>query len=126
MAGLNYLLELDRATFVFERGFWVRIRTWRVMKSRAMPHGIRYSLSLHDKNGRRLLGFDNAHAPLAGRGGSGRSSEVYDHVHYSPGHASKSKAKSAKESDTKPYRFVSAEQLLIDFFTAVERELNSH
>ncbi len=27
-----------------------------------MPHGIRYALTLHDRYGTRLLGFDNAHA----------------------------------------------------------------
>ena len=46
-----------------------------------MPHGIDYSLTLHDKYGKQVLGFDNAHAaPKEGGRFSSRRVE-YDHWH---------------------------------------------
>ncbi len=34
----------------------------RVEPGRDSPHGIRYTLTLHAPSGKRLLGYDNAHA----------------------------------------------------------------
>jgi hypothetical protein len=47
-----------------------------------VPHGIRYALTLHDRYGTRLLGFDNAHAvkPPKRRRYAGRWL-AYDHRH---------------------------------------------
>jgi len=47
-----------------------------------VPHGIRYALTLHDRYGTRLLGFDNAHAvmPPKRERHAGRRL-AYDHRH---------------------------------------------
>ena len=43
-------------------GYWVKIEAWTVSISPDIPHGIRYSLTLHEPYGDRILGYDNAHA----------------------------------------------------------------
>ena len=80
-------------------------------ESDEIPHGIRYSLTLHDRHGRRILGYDNAHATKpAKKGFAGRRLE-YDHRH-----------RHAKDKGV-PYTFESAYQLLADFFCEVDRVL---
>jgi hypothetical protein len=58
---LDTLLLLDGETFVVERNFWVKFEVKRVPALPEKPHGLDYSLTLHDGDGERLLGFDNAH-----------------------------------------------------------------
>ena len=41
---------------------WTKFEACRVAPTRHIPFGIKYSLSLHDRNNTRILGFDNAHA----------------------------------------------------------------
>ncbi len=60
---LEYLLALDGEVLVQEGGYWVKIEARQMARSREVRHGIRYSLTLHDSSGVRVLGFDNAHAP---------------------------------------------------------------
>lgn len=76
-----------------------------------MPHGIRYSLTLHDPSGTRVLGYDNSHAVSPPKKGfTGRRLE-YDHVH-----------RHAKDKGV-PYEFSDAGQLLTDFFEEVDKVL---
>lgn len=58
---LEVLLGLDDFEFEFARGYRVKIVAQRVMATRARPHGLKYSLTLHDPSGRRIYGMDNAH-----------------------------------------------------------------
>ena len=76
------------------------------------PHGIRYSLTLHDPYNQRILGFDNAHAikSTSIKKYTGRR-VVYDHKH-----------RNLKDKGT-PYGFISAQQLLEDFFNEVDKVL---
>ena len=75
-----------------------------------IPHGIRYNLTLHNNYNRRIMGFDNAHAPKSRKRGKFKGRIVaYDHRH-----------KSSKDRGT-PYAFSSAQQLLEDFFNEVNR-----
>jgi len=61
-AGLDYLLDLNGEILVQEKGCWVKIEARKLKAaSKDCPHGIKYSLTLHDKFGTRLPGFDNAH-----------------------------------------------------------------
>ena len=60
--GLTFLLDLDGEIQEQGNGFWIKFSVWQVPMSEHIPHGIRYSLSLHDPYGKRLIGFDNAHA----------------------------------------------------------------
>lgn len=60
---LDALLDLDGLTFVVdpEGGHWVRFVVNQVPATPEKPHGLDYSLTLHGRNGERLVGFDNAH-----------------------------------------------------------------
>lgn len=59
---LATLLDLDGSVFEQEAGFWIKIEAREVEPSEFIPHGIRYSLTLHNRYGTRVLGYDNAHA----------------------------------------------------------------
>ncbi|ABE36587.1 hypothetical protein Bxe_C0689 [Paraburkholderia xenovorans LB400] len=60
---LDTLLELDGVMYtVDDTGCcWVKFEVARIAVSPERPHGLKYSLTLHDEKGTRLLGFDNAH-----------------------------------------------------------------
>jgi hypothetical protein len=60
--GLDTLLDLDGSILEQEGGFWIKIEVRRIQTSEHAHHGIMYSLTLHDKYGARVLGYDNAHA----------------------------------------------------------------
>ena len=59
---IRTLLDLHDQIIDQEGGYWLKIEAWEVISSEVIPHGIRYSLTLHDPNGKRILGYDNAHA----------------------------------------------------------------
>ena len=104
--GLNYLLDLDGEEFTLNDGYWIKIEAFLTIPTIARPHGIRYCLTLHNKDNRRIFGFDNAHAIKVGKTFKGRIVE-YDHMH-----------KTLADKGT-PYEFSSADQLLKDFFNKV-------
>lgn len=111
LTDLDTLLDLHGEILVQEGGYWIKIEAWTVGPTEGIPHGIRYSLTLHDPKGRRMLGYDNAHAvELPKRGFAGRRLE-YDHVH-----------RHARDRGV-PYAFSSAGQLLADFFEEVDKVL---
>lgn len=49
-SGLDTLLDLDGSILEQEGGYWIKVEVCRVPLSRHAPHGIRYSLTLHDKS----------------------------------------------------------------------------
>jgi len=106
MSGLETLLNLDGEIFPMDNGYWVKFEVKRVDISSAIPHGIRYSLTLHDKTNQRILGFDNAHSYKPRNAKYGAKKETWDHIH--------------KRMDTFPYEFDSANQLMEDFWQASE------
>ena len=111
--GLDYLLDLDGEILAQDYGCWVKINARILQKvSKEFPHCVKYSLTLHDRYGKRLLGFDNAHLIKTGKRGRfiGRT-VAYDHKHMSP------------DDEGVPYVFESAEQLLADFFAEVDKVL---
>ena len=70
---LGVLLSLDGLEFQFAAGYRVRITAQAVETTSARPHGIKYSLTLHDPAGTRIYGLDNAH--------SVRRRAEFDHRH---------------------------------------------
>ena len=62
IAGLLTLLDLNDQIIDQEDGYWIKIDAWEVKPSDNIPHGIRYALTLHAPSGKRILGYDNAHA----------------------------------------------------------------
>jgi len=61
-ASLETLLDLNGEIFPMDNGYWTKFEASRVTPTAQIPHGIKYSLTLHDRNNTRVLGFDNAHA----------------------------------------------------------------
>lgn len=106
---LDTLLQLDGETFVVEGLFWVRFEVKQVPASPEKPHGIDYSLTLHDARGKRLVGFDNAHPIKEGSGPGARTRVEYDHRHAG--------------QRVHFYEFRGAATLLADFWTEVDRIL---
>lgn len=108
--GLDTLLDLDGSILEQEGGYWIKIEVRRIPPSVDAHHGIRYSLSLHDKYGTRVLGYDNAHAVKPPKKFKFAGQRLpYDHRH--------------RTSSDKgvPYAFESAQRLLEDFFVEVDR-----
>jgi len=102
---LENLLNLHGEVFPMDNGYWVKFEAYKIEPSTAVPHGIRYSLTLHDKNNHRVIGYDNAHSFKSSKK-YGAKKETYDHIH--------------KQMDIVAYEFESASQLLEDFWSSVE------
>ncbi len=116
--GIETLLAQDGTVIAVdtEKGYWIKINAHEVEPSKERPHGIKYEMSLHDEEGERLLGFDNAHAIKDERRGqysTHRKMTKWDHKH-----------KLRDIAVVIPYEYVSAEQLLEDFWAAVDEALN--
>jgi Family of unknown function (DUF6516) len=108
--GIETLLELNGNIIQQEHGYWVEIHTWRVEPSSLIPHGVRYALTLHQKNGARILGYDNAHSVIpSGKFKFASQMLPYDHKH-----------RNIFDKGVL-YEFKDAYQLLQDFFSDVDR-----
>ncbi len=57
--GIENLLALDGQIVDQHHGYWVKIEARRVEPTAEIPHGIRYSLTLHEPYGKRILGYLN-------------------------------------------------------------------
>ncbi|WP_322010627.1 toxin-antitoxin system TumE family protein [Paraburkholderia sp. J12] len=110
---IDTLLDLNGSVLDQGNGYWIKLEAWRVDVSDEIPHGIRYSLTLHEPYGNRILGYDNAHAvkPPKKFKYAGRIL-AYDHKHR---HVSDKGV---------PYEFKDAQQLLVDFFADTDRVLS--
>ncbi len=60
--GIATLIDLHDQVIDQGGGYWIKIEARVVDASTDIPHGIRYSLTLHEPYGKRILGYDNAHA----------------------------------------------------------------
>ena len=111
---IEFLLAFDGRIHHFGWGYWVKFEIKRTPPTPERPHGLRYALTLHDPDSSRLVGFDNAHGVPAQGSRYRRPGIEHDHWHRSAGDAGR------------PYRFVSADQLLVDFEREVARVLAEH
>lgn len=112
--GLETLLLLDGEIYDQGNGYWIKINAWRVKPSEHVPHGVRYALTLHDRYGKRMMGYDNAHAvKLAGRHRFAGRRHAYDHRH-----------RHVRDKGV-AYEFTSPQQLLEDFFDEVDQILEA-
>jgi len=108
-ASLELLLNLDGEVFPMDNGCWTKFEVKRLASIRNIPHGIKYSLTLHDRHNRRIIGFDNAHAFKPKRKKFGARKVTWDHKHH--------------QERVSAYEYESAGQLLEDFSLAVEKYL---
>ncbi len=115
--GIENLLDLDGEIFEAdeELEYYAHFDVKRVEPTEGRPHGIKYSLTLHDKWNDRLLGFDNAH-PIQEETKSGfirhRTLKKYDHKH-----------KFKEVAVITPYEYETAEKLLTDFWIYVDEAI---
>ncbi len=108
---LEYLLAFDGRVHWLEQGYRLKFQIRRVEPTPQRPHGLTYSFTLHDPSGKRLIGFDNAHAVKPPGSRFAKAPVEVDHWHRT-------------ESDPgRPYHFTGAVQLLDDFFAEVNRVL---
>ena len=106
------LIDLHEQILDQGGGYWIKFEAWRVDVTERVPHGIRYSLTLHEPYGKRILGYDNAHAVKPPKKFKYAGVRLpYDHKHR---HISDKGV---------PYAFKDAHQLLSDFFVEVDRVL---
>jgi hypothetical protein len=68
---LEFLLAFDGRIHHLEEGYWIKFEIKRVKATKERPHGLSYSFTLHDPEGARLVGFDNAHGVSVWGSGSG-------------------------------------------------------
>ncbi len=111
---MELLLDLDGLNFAQEGGYWIKYEVSAVEKTTVRPHGIKYSLTLHDPEGKRMFGIDNAHRPKKRRGPAARSTrpKAADHMH-----------RGGREYT---YEFEGAKTLLVDFDKGVNAALKRH
>ena len=109
---IRYLLDLNDSVFEMGQGYFVKMEVKQVTPCQFRPHGLKYSLTLHNSKSERILGFDNAHAVKPGNGFkyAGQILE-YDHKH-----------RTATDEGV-PYHFQSAEMLMQDFWDSVNKIL---
>lgn len=106
---LDTLLDLDGEVLFIDEKHWVKFVIKRVEPSPERPHGLSYSLTLHDEDGERLVGFDNAHPVRYSAGPAGRARRTYDHKH--------------RHRTIRPYDYGDGAALLADFWTEVDAVL---
>lgn len=107
---LKALLDLNGTEIeLLEGRFFAKFEAHLFDVSPEVLHGVKYSLTLRDRSGRRLMGLDNAHPIKVRRGRFVDRPVEADHWHYDPG------------EEVKPYRFQNAGKLLEDFWAAVEK-----
>lgn len=107
--GLQTLLDMDGQRGEVGGGYWYKIEARAVTPVPAVPHGVKYSLTLHTLDGPRVFGIDNAHAPVmtGERRGPGRVRRIeFDHQH--------------QGRKVTFYEYVTAQDLLADFFAKVD------
>lgn len=107
---LDTLLDLDGLTFHRDDGLWWKIQVKRINPTEFIPHGISYSLTLHNRYNTRIMGYDNSHAVKpSGKFKFAGQRLTYDHKH--------------RHSSDKgiPYEFKNAQQLMDDFFAEIDR-----
>jgi hypothetical protein len=107
-------LGFDGRVHHLKKGYWLKFEIKRVEPTPERPHGLRYAFTLHDPEGTRLLGFDNAHSvdPLGSR--FRQPNAEHDHWHRT------------EDDPGRPYIFTTAVQFLTDFFAEVDRVLAEH
>lgn len=106
---LDCLLDLDRqCIFIGDKGHRVQFDVAEVEVSSQRPHGLKYSLTVHNPRGERIAGFDNAHpAPSGGKPGARKV--AYDHKH--------------RFKTVRPYEYQDAGTLVEDFWKLAESVL---
>lgn len=110
---IEHLVLLNGERYVIDEthGLWVKFEAKKVASTNDRPHGIRYSLTLHDRSNERIMGFDNAHPVEFGGNKNVAPGRAFDHWH-----------RDGKD-EGRPYQYVNAGKLQEDFWTEVNKVL---
>jgi hypothetical protein len=108
---LEFLLAFNGRVHWRQQGYRLKFEIVRIHPTPLRAHGLRYSFTLHDPDGKRLIGFDNAHA-AAPRSRFKKKRVAADHWHRTDA------------DQGRPYELVDADTLLQDFFREVRRVLS--
>ena len=108
------LIDWDGVTFTLDNGFWVKFDIKMTATTKQRPYGIKYSITLHDHSGNRILGFDNSHQVKPLTTGYGGSRDAFDHWH-----------RTTADKGI-PYKFEGAEKLITDFFREVDKIITAN
>jgi hypothetical protein len=108
---LEFLLAFDGRIHHLEEGYWIKFEIKKVEPTKARPHGLSYSFTLHGPDGTRLVGFDNAHDVPAPGSRFKKRPLASDHRHRT------------EDDPGRPYIFKDVGTLLDDFFDEAERVL---
>jgi Family of unknown function (DUF6516) len=108
---LEFLLGFDGHVHWLDQGYRLKFEIKRVKPTKERPHGLRYSFTLHDPDGQRLMGFDNAHGVPAKGSRYNKRQAAADHWHRT------------EDDEGRPYSFTTADPLLEDFFREATRIL---
>jgi len=103
----------DGQTHWFDQGYHATFRFWLAKSKVQRTHPYRYELVLHDPNGNRIMGYDNAHPVRWKSGQFTQQSKSPDHFHRD------------RSDKGRPYVFVSLTQLLEDFYQRAEKILTA-
>jgi len=90
-----------------DNGYWTKFEVKKVNSNDNIPHGIKYSLTLHDRNNKRIIGYDNAHGIKPDKTKFKARKTEWDHKH--------------ERNKIKTYEFKSAAELLEDFWNDVNK-----
>ena len=107
---LRALLELDGIEYGISGGYWVKFSVIEVEFNKHRPLGIKYSLTMHNKHGTRLVGFDNAHLGDVKRKKFSAKRVEWDHKH--------------NRNVISDYDFINIGRLIEDFWNLVDQILN--
>lgn len=111
---LEFLLGFNGLRHWYQGGYYLKFEVVRVQPSQLKPHGLSYSLTFHAPNGKRLMGFDNAHVVRSWGSRFKKKPVEADHWHRT------------EKDPGRPYVFKDADTLLEDFFREVYRLLEKH
>jgi len=105
---LDTLLALNAVQYWINNDYWVKFDVKLVKTiTPEIPHGISYSLTLHDQYNNRIVGFDNAHAVKPKKRKFSGKIITWDHKHL--------------KNKTVNYEFENAGQLIEDFWKEVTK-----
>jgi len=110
---LEFLLAFDGRVHWYAEGYFAKFEVRRIRPTVERPHGVRYSFTLHGPDGKRLIGFDNAHRVPAAGSRFNKRQVAADHWHRSG------------DDPGRPYPFKDAASLIEDFLNEVRRVLES-
>ena len=104
----SFCLGFDGRIHHLEEGYWLKFEIKRVKATPRRPHGLSYSFTLHAPDGKRLIGFDNAHAVSVKASRFKKRPHAGDHWHRT------------ERDPGRQYEFKDAETLIDDFFNEAE------